>query len=184
VLHCPVQPLAKKKFSVSRRTDYGAGIHKKPDEFPPQKELERKRYHYLRPKIQMPVHVFLHYLHRARWNVWGEHAEDVWLQRLPKKLNESILAQARLDDATSQQNELEVLTDPNLAFGWGVHILDGPNHAVLGLLLAIGVAIAFLVSGMVVGFAKTQEQGFGVGSFLLAIVTSLMAAVYFRLQDQ
>jgi hypothetical protein len=71
--------------------------------------------------------------------------------------------------------------DPNLAFGWGVHILDGPNHAVLGLLLAIGVAVAFVISGMVVGFAKTQEQGFGIGSFLLAILTS--AIVYFQLQD-
>ena len=39
--------------------------------------------------------------------------------------------------------------------GWGVHILDGPNHAVLGALLATGVAVAFAVSGMVVGFAKT-----------------------------
>jgi hypothetical protein len=90
----------------------------------------------------------------------------------------------RQDDATNQQDEREAIIDPNLAFGWGVHILDGPNHAVLGLLLAIGVAVAFVISGMVVGFAKTQEQGFGVGSFLLAILASIMAAVHFQLQDQ
>ena len=132
----------------------------------------------------MPVNVFLHYLHRARWNVWGEHAEDIWLQRLPKKLNESVLAEVQQDDAVNQQEEQEATIDPNLAFGWGVHILDGPNHAVLGLLIAIGVVIAFVISGMVVGFAKTQEQGFGVGSFLLAILASIMAAVYFQLQDQ
>jgi hypothetical protein len=34
-----------------------------------------------------------------------------------------------------------------------------------------------------VGFAKTQEQGFGVGNFLLAILASTMTAVYFQLQD-
>jgi hypothetical protein len=132
----------------------------------------------------MPVNVFLHYLHRARWNIWGEHTEDIWLQRLPKKLNESILAQCRQDDASSDQDEQEAIADPNLAFGWGVHILHGPNHAVLGFLLSIGIAVAFVVSGMVVGFAKTQEQGFGIGSFLLTIVASAMAAVYFQLQDQ
>jgi hypothetical protein len=130
-----------------------------PDEFPPQQELDKKRYHYLCPKIQMPVNVFLHYLHRARWNTWEEHTEDTWLQRLPKKLYESVLAEARRDDATNQQDPV---MDPNLAFGWGIHILDGPNHAVLSLLLLIGVAVSFFVSGMIVGFAKTQEQGFGV----------------------
>ncbi len=46
--------------------------------------------------------------------------------------------------------------DPNLAFGWGIHIIDGPNHSVLCLLLACGVAASFVVSGMVVGLAKTQ----------------------------
>jgi hypothetical protein len=132
----------------------------------------------------MPVNVFLHYLHRARWNIWGEHAEDIWLQRLPKKLNESVVAEVRQDDAANPQDEEEAIVDRNLAFGWGVHILDGPNHAVLGLLLAIGVAVTFVISGMVVGFAKTQEQGFGVGSFLLAILASIMTAVYFQLQDQ
>ena len=119
----------------------------------------------------MPVNVFLHYLHRARWNVWGEHTEDIWLQRLPKKLNESMLAAAQQGAATNQPN---ALTDPDLAFGWGVHILDGPNHAVLGLLLCVGIAISF---------AKTQEQGFGIGSFILMIIASLMAAVYFKFQD-
>jgi hypothetical protein len=132
----------------------------------------------------MPVNVFLHYLHRARWNIWGEHTEDIWLQRLPKKLNESVLTEVRQEGATNQQDEQEAIMDPNLAFGWRVHILDGPNHAVLGLLLAMGVAVAFVISGMVVGFAKTQEQGFGVGSFLLAILASIMAAMYFQLQDQ
>ena len=171
------------QFSVSRHNKYGAGIHKRPDEFPPQKELDSNRYHYLRPKIRMPVNVFLHYLHRARWNIWGEHTEDIWLQRLPKKLSESVLFM-RSDSEISQPDEHEALMDPNLAFGWGVHILDGPNHAVLGLLLAIGVAVAFVVSGTLVGFTKTQEQGFGVGSFLLTVLTSIMAAVYFQLQDQ
>ncbi|KAF2011334.1 hypothetical protein BU24DRAFT_354887 [Aaosphaeria arxii CBS 175.79] len=171
-------------FSVSRDTQYGAGIHKKPDEFPPQQELDKKRYDYLCPITRMPANVFLHYLHRARWNVWGEHTQNTWLRRLPKKLNESVLAEVSQDLATNQQNGQEATMDSDLSFGWGIHILDGPNHAVLGFLLAIGVAVAFVVSGMVVGLAKTQEQGFGVGSFLLAIFVCVTAALYHKLQDQ
>ncbi|KAI1252351.1 hypothetical protein MGN70_006926 [Eutypa lata] len=55
-------------FSVNPKNLHGTGVHKKPDEYPPEQELDEKRYHYLRPKILMPVNVFLHYLHRARWN--------------------------------------------------------------------------------------------------------------------
>jgi hypothetical protein len=33
-------------------------MHKKPDEFPPKEELDRKGYHYLCPKVRMPVNVF------------------------------------------------------------------------------------------------------------------------------
>ncbi|CAN9115727.1 unnamed protein product [Alternaria alternata] len=163
-------------FSVGQRNQYGAGIHKKPDEFPPQEELDEKRYHYLCPRIRMPVNVFLHYLDRARWNIWGEHMENIWLQRLPKKLDRDLIAEAQQAKGNAPANE-------DLAFGWGIHIIEGPNHAVLGLLLAIGVAVAFVVSGMIVGFAKTQEQGFGVRNFLLAILASTMTAVYFQLQD-
>lgn len=171
------------QFSLNRYAQYGAGIHKKPDEFPPQTELDEKRYHYLCPKIRMPANVFLHYLHRARSNIWGEHAEDIWLRRLPKKLNEGVkfeMERANLN----QQCDQNATTDQDLAFGWGIHIIDGPNHAVLGLLLTIGIGLAFVISGMVVGFAKTQEQGFGVGNFLLAIIASMMASIYFQLQDQ
>lgn len=102
--------------------------------------------------------------------------ENTWLQRLPKKLDRSLIAEAQQVGGNAHMNE-------DLAFGRGVHIIEGPNHAVLGLLLAIGVAVAFVVSGMIVGFAKTQEQGFGVGNFLLAILASTMTAVYFQLQD-
>jgi hypothetical protein len=152
----------------------------KPDEFPPQLELDEKRYHYLCPKVRMPAHIFLHYLHRARSNVWGEHPGKVWLKRLPKKLEEGVLATLQQNTAMAQQNYPE---DPDLVFGWGVHILDGPNHTVLMTLLCIGVTVSSVVSGLVVWLGETQEQGFGVGNFLLAILASLMAALYFKFQD-
>lgn len=110
--------------------------------------------------------------------------ENTWLRRLPKKLNQSLLVEAQQYNTTSPPNAGAAAMDADLTFGWGVHILDGPNHAALGLLLAVAVAIIFVVSGLIVGFAKTQEQGFGVGNFLLTIIASIMAAIYFQLQDQ
>jgi hypothetical protein len=62
--------------------------------------------------------------------------------------------------------------------------LDGPNHAVLGLFLAFGLMITFVISCLIVGIAKTQEQAFGVGQYFVAIVVALMSAMYFKLQDQ
>jgi hypothetical protein len=77
--------------------------------------------------------------------VWGEHADNTWLKRLLKKLNESIFA-AQAINANS-----------DLVFGWGVHILDGLNHAILGLFLAFKLMITFVISCLIVGIAKTQE---------------------------
>jgi hypothetical protein len=74
--------------------------------------------------------------------------------------------------------------DSDLVFGWGVHILDGPNHAILGLFVALGLMITFVISCFIVGIAKTQEQAFGVGQYLVAIIVALTSAVYFKLQDQ
>ena len=124
----------------------------------------------------MPVNVFLHYLHQARSGSEDDHPYDTWLKRLPKKLNESLLL--------ASQKQTEGVDHPDLVFGWGVHIIEGPSHFVLSMLLAGGVTVAFMVSGLVMGLARTQEQGFGVGSFFLAIVASIMAAIYFKLMDK
>ena len=164
------------QFSINPKVQYGTGIHRKPYEYPPEEELKDKRYHYLCPKMVMPVNVFLHYLHRARWGTEDDHPYDTWLKRLPKKLNESLLLAA--------QRQAVGADNPDLVFGWGVHIIEGPSHFVLSMMLATGIVIAFTVSGLVMGVARTQEQGFGVGSFLLAIVASIMAAIYFKLMDK
>ena len=124
----------------------------------------------------MPVNVFLHYLHRARWGTEDDHPYDTWLKRLPKKLNESLLKAA--------ESQAMGAANPDLVFGWGVHIIEGPSHFVLSVMLAGGITVAFMVSVLVMGVAHTEEQGFGVGSFLMSVVTAAMAAIYFMLMDR
>ena len=153
---------------------YGTGIQKQLGEnIPELKEIGHSRYHYEGPN--MPAHLFLHYLHRAKRSAY-HHNDVTWLQSgLPKKLDGSLITAAQM-----------VLNPPNskLKFGWGVHIIEGPNHAVLSVMLAGGIAMPLMVSSLVVGVARTEEQGFGVGSYLLAIVSCIMVAIYFRLQDR
>lgn len=160
------------QFFINRHDPHGAGIQQKPDVFPPEEEVLQQRYHYMRPKMMMPVSAFLHHLTRAQRNEWGEHPYDTWLQRLPKKLNESL--------EKSMENQL----GEDLLFAWGVHIIDGPSHEALGYLLAVGITITFIISLIIFGAAKTQEQAFGIGSYLLAILACIMGALYFKETDQ
>ncbi|KAF2760195.1 hypothetical protein EJ05DRAFT_483965 [Pseudovirgaria hyperparasitica] len=170
-------------FSMSRRYQCTAGIHEKPDEFPPKVELDHQRYHYLHPKLRMPAKIFLHYLNRAKYKVWGEHSEDLWLQRLPKKLSETVLAEVVQSQNNSEQNIVDLNSDPDLAFGWGIHIIDGADHAVLAFIFGCAVALSLSISLLILGLAKTQEQAFGVGSYLVAMIACFTVAVYAWFQD-
>jgi hypothetical protein len=177
------KPLSQ--FSVSQAYNDLVSIHEKPSEYPPQEEIDKQRYHYRCPKVLMPAHIFLHFLSRHRGDSGNGHLQDTWLRRLPKKLNTSILDQMQRPARNwSAGSGLVHETEDDFVFGWGVHILEGPNQAGLSLVLALGIAVAFLVSCLVVGIANTEEQGFGVGQFLIAIVTCGMTAVYFALADR
>ncbi|KAK3687906.1 hypothetical protein B0T22DRAFT_425231 [Podospora appendiculata] len=172
-------------FSVSQAYNDLASIHEKPSEYPPQEEIDKRRYHYRCPKTLMPAHIFLHFLSHPHRESRNGHSPDTWLQRLPKKLNTSILDEVQRPARNLHAGgALAQETEDDFVFGWGVHILEGPNHAGLSLVLALGIAVAFLVSCLVVGLANTQEQGFGVGQFLIAIVACGMTAVYFALEDR
>lgn len=55
-------------------------------------------------------------------------------------------------------NQQNSLTDRNLVFGRDVHILDGSNHDVLGMLLGVGITISFAVSGTAEGLRKHKSK--------------------------
>ena len=70
-----------------------------------------------------------------------------------------------------------------IVYGWGIHILEGPDHAALSLALGVGVLFSFVISVVVIGLAQTQEQGFGVGQWVVAVLACVMSALYFRLLE-
>lgn len=126
----------------------------------------------------MPPNVFLHYLNCAKHREWrsrhpAAHQEDTFLQRLPKKLGASIFQSVRG-------------VTPNIgavSYGWGVHIIEGPNMKAMSWLLVLGTVISFLASVLFIYFAQSQEQGFGIGQWVLAVLAEILAALYFYFSE-
>jgi len=67
-----------------------------------------------------------------------------------------------------------------LPFGWGVHIIEGPNFVALSWVIFAGLLFSFFVSIAITMIAKTQEQGFGVGQWLVAVFMAALSAIYFQ----
>jgi len=111
----------------------------------------------------MPSHVFLHYMECAHRKLNNIHSASIFLNRLPKKIGSQVLPR-----------------DESEAFGWGVHIIEGPNKVTLCWALVAGIVASFVVSVLYAVIAKTQEQGFGIGQWFMAVVTAVMAALYFQ----
>jgi hypothetical protein len=105
--------------------------------------------------VHIPESIFFH----AFFNP-GVHLHSWCLNRLPKKL----------------ENKLE--KDGILA--WGIYIVEGPNWYILSIL----VMIMFVASG-IVGILwsvlmKDIQGGFGIASYLAAIATAAITAMFFK----
>lgn len=77
-------------------------------------------------------------------------------------------------DHTNGNNQLRVV------FGWGVHIIEGPNKVALSWATFIGLCLSFVVSIFYSKLMNTQEQGFGIGQWMVAVLATGMAALYFQ----
>lgn len=64
-----------------------------------------------------------------------------------------------------------------------MHITSGPNHTAVCFMLAVAIGISPAISLIILGAAGTQEQAFGIGSYLLAIITCFITGFYFKLTD-
>lgn len=164
--------LTLEQFSVQGR--YRVGIYGQPLVIPPEDEVKAERYHYeecpLKVQPPMDYRTFLHYMkthkHGDPTNPAGIplHNDAIFLKRLPKKVGTSMLANRQ----------------PTLQFGWGVHIIEGPNKVALSWTTFFGLALSFLVSALYCHFWHTQEQGFAIGQWMVAVIGAAMAALYFQ----
>jgi hypothetical protein len=100
---------------------------------PPAVEVDEKRYHYSGHLVgEDPMHrdFFLMY---SRQHKDCDPRGAVFLNRLPKKLGTSMTVLSR-----KNPHELE--------FGWGIHIIEGPNKAAIATMVSINLIMGFIVT--------------------------------------
>jgi hypothetical protein len=121
----------------------------------------------------MPDHIFLHYLDWAKRNTRsGEtpyaHAENIFLNRLPKKLGSSIFTSGTGVDAT-------------MSYGWGVQIVERPSALAQSMVGIASALICMIVFGVTWAFVDLSTA-VGTGQFVAGVLALANAAIYFALQ--
>ncbi|MCJ1325750.1 hypothetical protein MMC10_002413 [Thelotrema lepadinum] len=150
------------KFNVAR--NYRVGIRGKPIVLPPKDEVRKGNYAYNCPDLPpMDRNEFLHHFHRSA----KDHPASVYIERLPKKLGGPLCAMDTQYGARA----------------WGIHIIEGHNRAVITWCCVAIEIISFIVSVVYMVVMRTQEQGFSIGSWMLAVLATSLTALYFQWEE-
>ncbi|KAI0896205.1 hypothetical protein F4806DRAFT_496324 [Annulohypoxylon nitens] len=167
-------------FGVMRR--HQVGIFGQPLDIPPEVEVNEGRYDYhecpMKVLPPMPGNIFLHYLDHAKRKASSKnetplyHADNTFLNRLPKKLENSIFAG-------------EATTGLALSYGWGIRIMERPNataqYLVTGLVALLSAAICLVVFGTTWALLG-PDQAIGISQYIAAFLTLLNTAFYIFLE--
>jgi len=134
----------------------------RPRSIPPKEALE---WHYVpRPLVPlppMPPEVFIHYLEHGQEDL--NPNRSIWSPRLPKRLDGRII-------------DCGVPT-----YGWGIHIVEGPNREAVFWIVIITVLGSILASILWSTMHKDIQGGTGLGTLIVALPPVIMAAFLFRL---
>ena len=152
-------------FSLERT--YRVGLRDGPLALPPKEELDNRTYQYFCPyPLGPPPMTSQEFLHYFNYHAQG-HPESIYLERLPKKLG------VPLTGAQLQST----------AHGWGIHIIEGPNRVLLTWCCVGILIISFVISLVYAVVMKTQEQGFGIGQWMVATLSAMLMALYFQWEE-
>ncbi|MCJ1290595.1 hypothetical protein MMC34_002135 [Xylographa carneopallida] len=151
------------QYSLEERYQVGIMLH--PMAVPPKDEVDKHNYEYapcpLKPLPPVPDNVFMHLLNNP-----GPHRRPIWLHRLPKKMNHSLLNSGD-----------ELLTR------WGLHIIEGPNWAAIWTAAFCLTFASGLFSILWFVFRNDVSGDFGIGSWLVSAST-LGMMIYFSKWSQ
>jgi hypothetical protein len=159
------------KFAVedSHRVDILDSIH--PKNFPPKEEVDAERYEYnpcpLRSPPAISPNAFLHYM-SCYSSEQALSRGTKWFQRLPKKLKRG------LEEMRKSSESSEDVT------GWGIHIIEGPNVAMMSLLTGIVMTFCCAGSAAYAVVMRDVSGGFSIGAFIVALWAAWMTALFFQ----
>jgi hypothetical protein len=109
----------------------------------------------------MPPEIFIHYLEHDEADL--NPRRNDWLPRLPKRLDKRVI------DCDS------------VPYGWGIHIIEGPNREVIFWIIMLTILASVLVSALWASLHKDVQGGAGLGTLIVALPPVILAAFLFRL---
>ncbi|RDW63555.1 hypothetical protein BP6252_11100 [Coleophoma cylindrospora] len=149
------------RFSVEQR--HRIGILQKPLAVPPKSEVDSKRWIYnpcpLDGDPPIAEHLFLHYLQCSQ-----RSRNLFWLHRMPRKLSTRIL-----EDGIA-----------SAAFGWGVHIDEGPDYRFFLWFNFICLFMSGVFATMWTIYKHDFQGAFGFACWLIATLNTFMLALMYR----
>jgi hypothetical protein len=156
------------KFAVfSRRNGY-VGISDSNElwSIPP---AEDRDYTYRPVPLKFPPpissKIFMHLLNCN--NPGDVYRRKIWIHRIPKRLKQ------RLVDVPDL-----------LVFGWGIHIIEGPNKTAVFWITMSAVFASILASVLWTSLRHDIQGGMGLGSMIIALPPVIMAAFLFKLSAE
>ena len=114
----------------------------------------------LKPLPPMPPEIFIHYLEHGEGDL--SPVRNDWLPRLPKRLDKRVID---CDEA---------------CFGWGLHIIEGPNGVVFLIAMAT-ILSSVLVNVLWSTLQHDVQGGAGLGALIVALPPAILSAFLFRL---
>lgn len=137
-------------------------ICNRPESIPPHTLCD---YEYspkpLDPLPPMPPEIFIHYLEHGDEDL--HPSRYVWLPRLPMRLNN------------------RVIDGSEPGYGWGIHVIEGPNREVVFWIVMATILASILASVLWSSIQGDIQGGTGIGALIVALPPSILAAFLFRL---
>lgn len=109
----------------------------------------------------MPPEIFIHYLEHGEGDL--SPIRNDWLPRLPKRL------------------EKRVVDGDVAGFGWGIHVIEGPNREVIFWIAMFTIAASVLTSCLWSAVRRDVQGGAGLGALIVALPPAILSAFLFRL---
>jgi hypothetical protein len=109
----------------------------------------------------MPPEIFIHYLEHGEGDL--NPMRNNWLPRLPKRKGGRVI------------DELEG------CYGWGVHVIEGPNREVIFWIIMITILASVLTGALWSTLRSDVQGGTGLGTLIVALPPAILAAFLFRL---
>ncbi|KAL4796611.1 hypothetical protein BDV19DRAFT_78895 [Aspergillus venezuelensis] len=150
------------KFTLWHLRNGYISICNRPDRIPPRDRID---YEYipkpLDPPLPMPPETFIHYLEHGEGDL--NPTRSNWVNRLPKRLDERVVEG---DEGT---------------YGWGIHIIEGPNKVVIFWIIIVTVLATIVASSLWAALNNDMQGGTGLGTLMAAMPPIILTAFLFRM---